>query len=103
MKMHVKKGDMVAVIAGEGRLRRTADGREVGWSGKVLAVFPRKQRVIVEGCNLVKKHIRKSQTNPKGAIVEKEGTIHISNVMLKEKWEARQKKRAPEKTETVKE
>jgi large subunit ribosomal protein L24 len=103
MKMHVKKGDIVAVIAGEGRLHKDAAGKEVGWHGKVLAVFPRKQRLIVEGCNLVKKHTRKSQSNPKGAIVEKEGTIHISNVMLKEKWDARQKKGAPEKTETVKE
>jgi large subunit ribosomal protein L24 len=94
MKTHVKKGDVVTVIAGEGRGR---------WSGKILAVFPRQQRVIVEGCNIVKKHTRKNQSNPKGAIVEKEGTIHISNVMLKEKWDARRKKGAPEQADTVKE
>ena len=85
-KCHVKKGDVVMVIAGVGRHR---------WSGKVLAVFPNKSRVIVEGCNLIKKHQRKSQQNPKGAIVEKEGTIHVSNVMLKEKWDKRHGKAAP--------
>jgi large subunit ribosomal protein L24 len=93
-KCHVKKGDEVVVIAGEGRKR---------WSGKVLAVFADKQRVVVEGCNIVKKHQRKTQQNPKGAIIEKEGTIHISNVMLKEKWEARLAKRQPAKPEAVKE
>lgn len=80
------------VIAGDGRNK---------WSGKVLAVLLDKNRVVVEGCNLIKKHQRKTQQNPKGAIVEKEGTIHISNVMLKEVWDARHAKRQPAKPETM--
>jgi large subunit ribosomal protein L24 len=69
----------------------------------VLAVFARKQRVLVEGCNIIKKHQRKSQQNPKGAIVEMEGPIHMSNVMLKEKWDARHGEQQPAKPEAMKE
>jgi large subunit ribosomal protein L24 len=69
-KFHVKKGDQVTVIA----------GREKGKSGKIIAVLTDKNRVIVEGLHLMKKHTRKSQQNPNGAIVEREGTVHISNV-----------------------
>lgn len=69
-KFHVKKGDQVAVIA----------GKEKGKSGKIIAVLAKKQRVIVEGLQMIKKHERKSQNNPNGAIVEREGSIHISNV-----------------------
>ena len=69
-KFHVKKGDQVTVIA----------GREKGKSGKIIAVLTEKQRVIVEGLHMMKKHTRKSQQNPNGAIVEREGSVHISNV-----------------------
>ena len=69
-KFHVKKGDQVTVIA----------GKEKGKSGKIIAVLTKKDRVIVEGLQMIKKHTRKSQQNPNGAIVEREGSIHISNV-----------------------
>ena len=69
-KFHVKKGDEVVVLA----------GKEKGKRGKIIAVSPKKQRVIVEGLQLIKRHTRKSQEHPQGAIVEREGTIHLSNV-----------------------
>ncbi|HZL80200.1 MAG TPA: 50S ribosomal protein L24 [Candidatus Limnocylindrales bacterium] len=69
-KFHVKKGDEVIVLA----------GKEKGKRGKIIHVMTEKQRVIVEGLQMVKKHMRKSQQNPQGAIVEREGSIHISNV-----------------------
>lgn len=70
--MKIKKNDLVKVISGV----------YIGKEGKVLKVFTEKQRIIVEGVNLVKKHTRPSQTNPQGGIIEQEGTIHVSNVML---------------------
>jgi len=70
MKRHVKKGDEVVVLA----------GKEKGKRGKIIAVLTKKSRVIVEGVQMIKKHTRKSQQHPQGAIVEREGTIHISNV-----------------------
>ncbi len=70
--MHVKKNDIVKVIAGKDR----------GKTGKILKVFPKKERVIIEGVNLVKRHTRPNQQNPQGGIVEKEAPIHVSNVML---------------------
>jgi len=76
-KFHVKKGDQVTVIS----------GKEKGKSGKIIAVLTAKNRVVVEGLHLIKKHTRKSQQNPNGAIVEREGSVHISNVK-KEKAEA---------------
>ena len=72
IKCHVKKGDQVEVISGNFR----------GSSGRILAVFPGKQRVLVEGVRIIKKHLRKSQDNPSGKIAEREGPIHISNVKL---------------------
>lgn len=69
---HVKKGDQVQVIT----------GNHLGSSGKILAVLPKKQQVLIEGVRLIKKHVRKTQDNPQGAIVEREGPIHISNVKL---------------------
>lgn len=75
-RFHVKVGDEVAVIAGAHR----------GSVGKVLAIRKKQERAIVEGVNLIKKHERKSQANPEGAIVEREGTIHISNLMGIEKY-----------------
>lgn len=69
-KFHVKKGDEVVVIA----------GKEKGKSGKIIAVLTDKQRVVVEGLQMIKKHTKKSQQHPNGAIIEREGSIHISNV-----------------------
>jgi len=69
-KFHVKKGDEVVVLA----------GKEKGKRGKIIAVLPRKNRVIVEGLQMIKRHTRKSQQHPNGAIIQREGTIHISNV-----------------------
>ncbi len=83
-KFHVKKGDDVVVIA----------GTEKGKSGKILHVLRTKKRVVVEGIKMIKRHTRKSQEHPQGRIVEREGTIHISNVMLATVHEARAAKRA---------
>jgi large subunit ribosomal protein L24 len=82
IKCHVKKGDHVEVIAGNYR----------GSSGKILAVFPGKRRVLVEGVRIIKKHLRKSQDNPSGKIAEREGPIHISNVKLVEREKETEKK-----------
>ncbi|HEY3296008.1 MAG TPA: 50S ribosomal protein L24 [bacterium] len=70
--MKIKKNDLVVVIAGNGRGKR----------GKVLKVFPEKQRVVIEGVNFIKRHQRPTQTRPQGGIVTREGAIHVSNVML---------------------
>ena len=82
-KCHVKKGEEVVVIAGTERGKR----------GKIIRVLPEKQRVIVEGVKMIKRHMHKSQQHPQGAIVEREGTIHLSNVMAAEKFDARAAKR----------
>ncbi len=82
IKFHVKKGDNVEVISGNYR----------GSSGKILQVLPRKQRVLIEGVRIIKRHLRKSQDNPQGKIAEREGPIHISNVRLIEKAEKKGKK-----------
>lgn len=79
MKSHVKKNDEVVVIAGADKGKR----------GKIIAVLPKQQRVIVEGARMIKKHMRKSQQHPQGAIIEREGTIHISNVMKAADFDAR--------------
>jgi large subunit ribosomal protein L24 len=91
IKHHVRKGDQVEVIAGNFR----------GSSGKVLAVFPGKQRVLVEGVRIIKKHLRKSQDNPSGKIAEREGPIHISNVKLIER-ESKASKSAESKAKKTK-
>ena len=74
-KFHVKKGDQVEVISGNHK----------GATGKVLQVLPKKSHVLIEGVRLIKKHTRKSQDNPQGAIIEREGPVHVSNVKLVEK------------------
>ena len=61
---------------------RVIRGNYKGQEGKILYVFPKKERVIIEGVNLIKRHMRPSQDNPQGGIVEKEGSIHVSNVQL---------------------
>ena len=90
IKFHVKKGDQVEVISGNFK------GSQV----KILSVIPSKQRVLVEGVRIIKKHLRKSQDNPSGKIAEREGPIHISNVRLLERGEkpaAEKKKKEPAK------
>lgn len=82
-RLHVKKNDMVVVLW----------GAEKGKVGKVLATFAQKGRVLVEGINVIKKAVRKSEDKPKGGIISKEGSIAVSKVMLQEHYEARQKKR----------
>lgn len=84
-RLHVKKGEEVVVIAGSERGKR----------GKIISVDPAKQRVIVEGLKMIKKHTRKSQQNPNGAIIEREGTIHASNLMKAESYDAKHGKPAP--------
>lgn len=79
MAKRIKRGDEVVVISGEHKGRK----------GKVLEVDRMKNRVIVEGVNLVKRHERKTQDNPEGAIVEREASVHYSNVMLGERFAAR--------------
>ena len=70
--MKIKKGDTVQIIT----------GNDAGKTGRVIKVFLDKDRVVVEGVNMIKKHARPTQDNPQGGIIEKEATIHISNVML---------------------
>jgi large subunit ribosomal protein L24 len=82
-KSHVKRGDEVVVIAGTERGKR----------GKVIRVLGEKQRVIVEGIKMIKRHTRKNQQHPQGAIVEREGTVHLSNVMLAGKFDERAARR----------
>jgi large subunit ribosomal protein L24 len=82
-KSHVKRGDEVVVIAGTERGKR----------GKVIRVLADKQRVIVEGVKMIKRHTRKNQQHPQGAIVEREGTVHLSNVMRADRFDARAAKR----------
>jgi large subunit ribosomal protein L24 len=84
---HVKKGDEIVVIAGS----------ELGKRGKVLEILTKKNRVLVEGVKIVKRHTRKNQNNPQGAIVEREAAIHISNVVLASNYD---KKHGGAKAET---
>ena len=70
--MHVKKGDKVMVIS----------GKDKGKTGVILAAFPKQDRVLVEGINMVKKHAKPSQINPQGGILNQEAPIHVSNVMI---------------------
>ena len=71
-KLHVKKDDTVFVIT----------GKDKGKKGRVIAAYPRENRVLVEGVNMVKKHAKPSQQNPQGGILNQEAPIHVSNVML---------------------
>jgi len=70
MAARIKKGDLVKVVTGD----------EKGKTGKVLQVLPGTERALVEGLNFAKKHMRKTQDNPKGGVFEKEASIHISNL-----------------------
>lgn len=81
-KYHVKRGDEVVVIAGS----------QKGKSGKVLEILPAKNRVRVEGIAMLKRHTKKSQENPNGAIVEREGSVHVSNLQKKAVFDASKKR-----------
>jgi len=70
-KLHVKKDDNVIVIT----------GKDKGKKGRVIAAYPRENRVLVEGVNMIKRHTRPNQANPQGGIIEREAPIHSSNVM----------------------
>ncbi len=72
MKLHVKKGDTVKVLA----------GNDKGSTGKVLVVYPKDNRAIVEGLNKIKKHTKPNPRNTQGGIIEREAPIHISNLMV---------------------
>ncbi|HDS03043.1 MAG TPA: 50S ribosomal protein L24 [Firmicutes bacterium] len=72
MALRIKKDDIVVVLAGKYK----------GTKGKVLRVFPVMNRAIVEGVNYIQRHTRPSQDNPKGGVVKREGTIHLSNLAL---------------------
>ena len=85
-KFNVKRGDQVVVIAGS----------QKGKSGKILEILPAKQRARVEGVGMIKKHEKKSEKNPQGAITEREGSIHISNLMAQAAFDSgKRKKSAP--------
>jgi large subunit ribosomal protein L24 len=81
-KFHVKKGDEVVIIAGSNKGKR----------GKVIEVQTGSQRIIVEGACMIKRHVKKNQQNPNGAIVEREGTVHISNVMKADAFDGSKKR-----------
>ena len=71
-KLHIKKGDIVKVIAGDSK----------GQEGKVLSVMVKKNKAFVEGINLIHKHTKPNAANPKGGIIKKESPIHLSNLMV---------------------
>ena len=71
-KLKIKVGDLVKVISGDSK----------GQEGKITSINRTKMRATVEGVNLVKRHTKPSASNPQGGIEEKEGTIHVSNLML---------------------
>ncbi|MEY3607366.1 MAG: hypothetical protein RLZZ447_154 [Verrucomicrobiota bacterium] len=82
-KFHVKRGDQVVVIA----------GAQKGKSGKVLEILAGKERARVEGLAMIKRHLKKSQEHPQGTIAEREGSIHISNLMLQADFDASRRRK----------
>lgn len=101
---HIKKGDTVVVISGDAD-KLDNQGKVIrvgikGKSGKVLQVFPKNGRVVIEGLRLIKKHQKPTQTSPQGGIVEREGSIHISKVRLADASDKKEKK--PAKTKAKK-
>ena len=83
-KFHVKRGDAVVVIAGSHK----------GKSGKILEILAGKSRARVEGVAMIKRHLKKSQEHPQGTIAEREGSVHISNLMLQSVFDASKRKKA---------
>ena len=82
-KFHIKRNAAVVVIAGSHK----------GKSGKVLEVLPAKSRARVEGVAMMKRHLKKSQEHPQGTIAEREGSVHISNLMLQSVFDASKRKK----------
>lgn len=82
IKAHIKKGDEVVVLT----------GKEKGKRGKIMQLLPKKNRAIVEGLMMIKRHEKKTEEKPEGAIVEREGSIHVSNLMAAAKWDERRSK-----------
>jgi large subunit ribosomal protein L24 len=82
-KFHVKRDDQVVVISGAHK----------GKAGKILEILAEKQRARVEGVAMIKRHLRKSQEHPQGTISEREGSVHVSNLMLKANFDARKAKK----------
>ena len=82
--MYIKTGDIVTVITGKKVDKEVTDkkGKTTRKTGRVLKVYPKTDRVLVEGVNMVKKHQRPTQANDKGGIIEKEAPIHVSNVAI---------------------
>lgn len=72
MSLRIRKGDKVYVL----------NGKDRGKSGKVLQVFPSAERALVEGVNMIKRHVRKNPQHPQGAIVSREAPVHLSNLSL---------------------
>jgi len=83
-KFHIKRGDQVVVIAGS----------QKGKTGKILEILAAKQRARVEGVGMIKRHLKKSQEHPQGTIAEREGSIHISNLMLQTVFDLSKRKKA---------
>ncbi len=81
-KFHVKRGDEVVVIAGSHK----------GKSGKILELLPKNLRARVEGVAMIKRHLKKSDQHPQGTIAEREGSVHVSNLMLKASYDASKKR-----------
>ena len=84
-KFHIKRNDQVVVIAGSHK----------GKSGKVLEIRAAKSRAVVEGVAMIKRHLKKSQENPQGKIAEREGTIHVSNLMLQSRYDSSKRAKQP--------
>jgi large subunit ribosomal protein L24 len=82
-KFHIKRNDAVVVIAGAHK----------GKQGKILEIRSSKNRAVVEGVAMIKRHLKKSQENPQGKIAEREGTIHVSNLMLLSRFEQSKRKK----------
>jgi len=80
---HIKRGDQIVVIAGS----------QKGKQGKVLQILPVKQRAVVEGVAMIKRHAKKSQEHPNGRIVEREGSVHVSNLMLQSVYDQSKRKK----------
>ena len=83
-KFHVKRGDAVVVISGS----------QKGKTGKVLEILAGKGRARVEGVGMIKRHLKKSQEHPQGTIAEREGSVHVSNLMLQSVFDASKRKKA---------
>jgi large subunit ribosomal protein L24 len=86
-KLHIKVGDTVKILSGESR----------GQEGKLLKIDKKKDRATVEGVNMIKKHAKPSASNPEGGIMEVEGTVHNSNLMVVNKGVASRSGRKPNK------